>query len=640
MPNLSVTTLCNRSCNYCFARDTVKLDTSRSPHITSEDFDLALDRIQQSGADQVRLLGGEPTLHPLFPAFVDRVLARNLRLIVFSNGLMPEAAVQRLEQVAPQRGTVLINLAPPGCADHARQRSVLGRLGPRTMLGVTIDSPARRLEPLLGLVAELGLARSVRLGLAHPRLGGDNTYLPARLYAAVGARVAALAAAARDAGVAIELDCGFVPCMFPAETMEALGPARADLGRRCNPLPDLLPDGTTVACYPLASLWRTRSVQPLDELRHEAEERLAPYRTIGIFRECSRCAARRSGACRGGCLALALRRMRGQPVVHRAAVRPVQVAARSTDRPRWVIPYVDQPLQFWRRVAGEYGDHVREVYLPIPGVAISSGRPPQPQEHLQALLRWGGLKIAVLVNPVVLPQPLERLAPRLVDALRRLMQEHGVASVTVANLDLARHIREHLPSIQITASTLMEISEPDAAAALNGICDHLVPASAIMRDLPRLRALRAAFAGRIRLLVNEACLSGCELRNEHFGQMAGSQPHPASSCEPLLGCEPWRRLTGSFVLPQHLHLYDGVYDDLKLAGRVTLRNAEDYLRVLGAYLDRRPLQAHAIGGGPASVLEPLELTETFFRRTLFCGHRCSDCTFCRDHYEYATARAS
>ena len=99
------------------------------------------------------------------------------------------------------------------------------------------------------------------------------------------------------------------------------------------------------------------------------------------------------------------------------------------------------------------------------------------------------------------------------------------------------------------------------------------------------------------------------------------------------------RLTGAWVLPQHLYLYDGIYDELKLAGRVTLRDPKKYITALDAYLHRKPLPPNEIGGGPASVLEPIEITEEFFAQTLHCRHQCYTCTICRDYYQTAYGKA-
>lgn len=303
---------------------------------------------------------------------------------------------------------------------------------------------------------------------------------------------------------------------------------------------------------------------------------------------------------------------------------------------QWVLPYIDQPLSFWTGIAAAYGSHVREVYFPLSADLIGSGEPPQPSAHLKSFLESAPLPHAVLLNPVTLPCPAEVLAPRMIEALRRLIGEYGLDGATVVNLTLARRVREALPDLPLTASCLMQISTPNQIAMLDGVFDALVPCNSVMRDLPALRALKAAFPGRLRLLVNEGCLPGCPFRVQHFHEMGSGAHYPESLCRELLTEQPWLRLTGGWVLPQHLHLFTGVYDDLKLGGRVTLRSPEKYLRVLDAYVKRQPLKANEIGCGPGTVLQPIEITEEYYAKTLVCRRNCHHCSICRDYYGSAT----
>jgi len=113
---------------------------------------------------------------------------------------------------------------------------------------------------------------------------------------------------------------------------------------------------------------------------------------------------------------------------------------------------------------------------------------------------------------------------------------------------------------------------------------------------------------------------------------------PQSLCQQTLSEHPWLRLTGAWVLPRHLAHYDGVYDSLKLSGRVTLRDRVNYLNVLQAYVHRRPILPRDIGGGPASVLEAVDISDQWFAFTLNCDKNCHACSVCRDYYEQAIAK--
>jgi hypothetical protein len=101
----------------------------------------------------------------------------------------------------------------------------------------------------------------------------------------------------------------------------------------------------------------------------------------------------------------------------------------------------------------------------------------------------------------------------------------------------------------------------------------------------------------------------------------------------MLEEHPWLRLTGAWVLPRHLRYYDGLYDSLKLAGRVTLRKPDRYLSVLEAYVNRGPILPRDIGGGPASPLDELDASDDWFEFVLYCDKRCDTCPVCREYYQ-------
>lgn len=317
MANLSISTVCNLHCPYCFTAD--YLDDTAQPQaqrfLPLADFEARLDFLDRSGVDQVRLLGGEPTLHPDFPTLVERARARNKMVMVFTNGLMPERALVALEALSPEDCFVLMNVNDPaesGAAVFARQQAVLARLGQRAMPGFNIYRPDFRLDFMFDLIAAAGCKPVIRLGIAQPCLSGQNTFISPHQYPFIGQKIAALARAAAPHGVRLDFDCGFVPCMFTPDDLDALQHSGATMGWHCNPILDVDLHGQVIACYPLSrsgSLPLTPDVDAA-ELRRTFEERARPYRQAGIYPACSACALKASGECPGGCLAATLRRFR------------------------------------------------------------------------------------------------------------------------------------------------------------------------------------------------------------------------------------------------------------------------------------------------------------------------------------------
>jgi hypothetical protein len=659
--NILVTLKCNRACRFCFGKGLLEKSVPADRYMSRETFDQVLTFLTRSSIDQVRLAGGEPTLHPDFARFVERSLEGGMRVLVFSNGLIPKHAIECLAAAPSDDLCALINVSGPeeiNASEAGWQGRSLSRLKQKVVLGHTIHNPGRRLDFLLEMIDRHGLGRTVRLGLANPCVDGSNVHLRPKMYAVAAERIMALHHRAKPMGVSLEFDCGLVPCMFPEDFLTELEPDGEAIFHRCGPVPDVLPDGSVVACYGLAPLLRLKLDNECDAagLRARFARAFESYRPLGIFRKCATCTRLETGQCAGGCLAAAMKRLERQPPFLSSGVdHPVLpsatgdsdlkdgYAASPMDREnieppseknnRWAIPYVDQPLSFWEKLHDALGQHIMEVYFPLPWGIVGSGRPPQPAPNLDEFLRHSPFPLSVLINPIVLATPVRDIEARIMDGLSRLHETIGLVGATISNLMIGARIREAMPDLRITGSVLLDIYQPNQVALLNDICDALVPASRVMRDLPALQALRRAFPGRIRMLVNEACLPACPFRTQHFYEMSTSISFPKSLCDEALKARPWLRLTGAWVLPQHLHMYAGLYDELKLAGRVTLNHPERYLRTLDGYIHRRPLTPDQIGGGPASVLDPLHISANFFRQTLTCGRQCHRCQVCEDYYK-------
>lgn len=302
-----------------------------------------------------------------------------------------------------------------------------------------------------------------------------------------------------------------------------------------------------------------------------------------------------------------------------------------------VIPYTDQPKLFWDRLFKTFSPYIKEVYFPMQSEDIGSGRPLQPVKHLSGFIENDAIPKSILINPIVFPHPIVEKAGEILKYLKGMIPRYNIVGVSVVNLSLAKIIKEEFPAIEVTASTLMDVFTIQQVLILNHSVDVIVPSSRIIRDLRRLHEIRASFIGKIRLLVNESCLPSCLYRTQHFFEMADfTNRHPESLCNDLLSQFPWMRLTGSWVLPQHLRFFEGIYDELKFAGRATLRNPQDYFDVLGNYFLLNEISTMKIGGGPASIPYDIRITDEFYEFSLHCDKKCDTCSVCRDYWQANT----
>lgn len=139
-----------------------------------------------------------------------------------------------------------------------------------------------------------------------------NVYLHPKQYPLVGQRLAGIARTAADAGIQVELDCGFVHCMFTDEDFKFFQQRSNEPIFRCSAILDIGLDGSVIHCFPLAGqkVVRLSNEVTATDLREKLTTLMQPYRAAGIYKECSTCRFNNRGECTGGCLAGTLQRFR------------------------------------------------------------------------------------------------------------------------------------------------------------------------------------------------------------------------------------------------------------------------------------------------------------------------------------------
>jgi len=312
MGNILLTNYCNRRCRYCFAQDRIapaknSAGENAKKHISRENFDQALQFLKRSSSSSVGLLGGEPTLHPEFPELVDRALADGFRIKLFSNGMMPPSALDRLSRIEPERLLTIVNVNHPDETPAAERKWVaatLDRLGKRAALGFNIYRDDFDAEFLVDMVQRHGLDTNLRIGLAQPIFGGHNAFVARENYRLVGKRLVRFSQTTGRHGLALGLDCGFTLCMFEPADIGPLIYNGVTFKMLCNPIIDISVDLTVWCCFPL-STWEPRRLDEFEN-RHQLvsfyEKKLQPFRAIGATSACFECRHKAAGNCRSGCV--------------------------------------------------------------------------------------------------------------------------------------------------------------------------------------------------------------------------------------------------------------------------------------------------------------------------------------------------
>jgi collagenase-like PrtC family protease len=351
----------------------------------------------------------------------------------------------------------------------------------------------------------------------------------------------------------------------------------------------------------------------------------------------------------------------GIQLAERRAASPEAGPAGKPGRPtarRLALPYNHDPGLV--DLIEEHAPHVNDLYFAASPTVVASGRHRldvvRPREFVSEIaglverIRPLGIKANVLVNPACLDDGYHDPTPIL--SHLSSLQEAGVSTVTVTDLNLAILIRRQLPELEISASTTALVNSAVKATLWRELCDvdDICPDRDVNKRPAALRAIRrAAPRARIRLLVNDHCLPDCALRMQCMNSIAHNSPTWAQSylrwCLGIKHEQPWVIYSNSMLVPANLAYYEkrGLVDIVKIQGR---QASSDYIAALARHYltDSRVYDPFDLEEGHG-----LEEPEGVFETVSRCARNCHECNLehAREqgfrnwcHYKYATATES
>jgi collagenase-like PrtC family protease len=313
------------------------------------------------------------------------------------------------------------------------------------------------------------------------------------------------------------------------------------------------------------------------------------------------------------------------------------------------------------QLVADYREHLAEVYFPwadMPSgrAALASRRgytdwtaQRRLEEDLRAI-REMGLKLDLLFNAACYGAEAvsEQLAHRVVSVLDHLGQvAGGVETITTTSPFVAHVVKQSHPDVEVRASVNMRIGTVEGMEQLAELFDSFYVQREYNRDLERIAALKAwadSHDKKLLMLANSGCLAFCSSQSFHDNMVA----HDAQIDERrnLAGFVPmacWRLLKdranwpmvlrGSWVRPEDLDRYEGLFDVVKLATRMHQRPR----LVVDAYV-RRAYRGNLLdllepGFGPAFapyVIDAARLPPDWFDHVTACKRNCSECDYCAE----------
>ncbi len=321
MPNVLMTARCNRKCSFCFAkkRTSEMISNKKDPlNISKKNIQKVKTFATRSGKKELRLLGGEPTIHPKFIEIVEESLADGFYIHVFTNGIMPKKVADFLAGIPHDNISVLCNVSPQSRdseSQNQRRLYAFERLDKRMILGITITSVEFEFEFLIELIRRYNLKKSIRIGMAQPIVGHDNEFLDPSDYHKIGRPIIKMARACVREDILIGFDCGMTMCMFTEEEFGTLTMISQGFRSLCSPIIDIGPNLDLWNCFPLSEVYNSHleKFQNFEEAKKCYSRLMAPYQVLGCMPKCLECEYKRREQCSGGCIAHTMNSLNRQP---------------------------------------------------------------------------------------------------------------------------------------------------------------------------------------------------------------------------------------------------------------------------------------------------------------------------------------
>lgn len=311
MANILLTTNCNLSCEFCFARE--RIQKIPRQNMSMSNIEKVIQFLKHSNFPNLRLMGGEPTLHPQFEEIVKMGLHEGFHIDLLSNGTWKEKYNNLFSGISPEHISFLLNVNHPDKYTKVEWQTIqnnLFRLNCRN--GVSLSFNIVEIEPeyeyIFDLTQQYGI-KQIRLSFSLPIIGRNNRYIELADYKSAVPFIMKFVNKCRENNVSVCLDNAIPLCIFSYEEIGQLILEKVlDLSRNvsCEPVIDIGPDLTIWYCFCLSGIYNKKldDFDNLEEIVNYYHQITRPMvNSTYSMKECVNCTYKETWNCQGGCLA-------------------------------------------------------------------------------------------------------------------------------------------------------------------------------------------------------------------------------------------------------------------------------------------------------------------------------------------------
>ena len=289
------------------------------------------------------------------------------------------------------------------------------------------------------------------------------------------------------------------------------------------------------------------------------------------------------------------------------------------------------------------------------GVSLSENEPSaKTEEDLKAISSLG-IKLNLLLNANCYGKDAQarEFYIKIGDTVEHLLNEYGLYGVTTTSPLIAKFLKQNFEGLEVRASVNMEIGTQEGMDYLAEYFDAFYLKREYNRNEQMLKAARRwcdENGKKLYGLANSGCLNFCSSHIFHDNLVAHESEIATADnayqyegqCWEYLKNDAkkadWLRLT-NFIRPEDVSLYEGVFDGMKLATRVS-RNAAGIIRAYtkGSFNGslHQLLEPNHSGLFYPTVIDNKSICADFGERVMKCEKNCTACGYCSTVQRNAT----
>ena len=311
--NVIINTFCNLHCPYCFAANVIDRYAAHNC-MSEENFEQVLTFLKHNNINEVRLIGGEPTLHPKLKNFIEKIIDFGFTdVMIFTNGLFNKDLSNYFKQVSKRINLhFLFNVNEPRLLKEKYQiilDNIYSLMGyAQVNVGINFYSAEQEYEYIVNLADEIG-SNTIRWSLTIPNEKNVN-YLSFMNHLNKNKNnLIHFFDLCSEKNITAHQDCNALPiCLFDSDEIIKILHAKPDafVKTHCDhAVIDITPDLKIYRCFGMTdneSEISLNNFYSINEIYKYYEEFDSKFKKIYLFSRCANCKTQERNGTSCACL--------------------------------------------------------------------------------------------------------------------------------------------------------------------------------------------------------------------------------------------------------------------------------------------------------------------------------------------------